>query len=232
MRRIAIIPARGGSKRLPRKNVMDFKGKPMLHYSVSAALESRLFTDVIVSTEDAAIAECARAAGAEVLGRPNELATDTTGFNQVLLAAVDMLAAAGRTYEEICCLFATAPLRTAADIVGVHAMLDPPKVTMAIAVSGYPLPPFQALIRDEDGYLKLKWPVEGQMQSQKLPKLLVDNGSTYWARMDAYRQEKTFYGAKMVGYEMPFHRSVDIDTHEDFDLALAVAGMRTRGVPA
>jgi CMP-N-acetylneuraminic acid synthetase len=229
MRRIAIIPARGGSKRLPRKNVMDFKGKPMLHYSVSAAKESGLFTDVVVSTEDAAIADCARAAGAEVLGRSSELATDTATVNQVLIATLDMLEAGGRRYDELCCLFATAPLRNAADIRGVHALIDPPRVMTAIAVSAYPLPPFQALVADEDGYLKLKWPVEGQMQSQKLPKLLVDNGSTYWARMEAYRAEKTFYGAKMVGYEMPFQRSVDIDTQDDFDLALAVAGIPAQG---
>ncbi|MEK9968293.1 MAG: pseudaminic acid cytidylyltransferase [Ferrovibrio sp.] len=223
MDRIAIIPARGGSKRLPRKNVMAFNGRPMLHYSISAALGSGLFRDVIVSTEDPDIAESARTAGAEVLSRDPNLSTDTATVNQVLIHCLDILGSQGRTYEQVCCLFATAPLRTADDIRKAHALLNPPKVNTVIAVSTYPLPPFQALITDESGYLKLKWPEEGQMQSQKLPRLLVDNGSTYWATMAAYRQEKTFYGDKMVGYEMPFLRSVDIDTEEDFRLAQAIA---------
>lgn len=225
MNHIAIIPARGGSKRLPRKNIMEFNGRPMLHYSVAAAKESGLFKDVIVSTEDEQIAACAGAAGAEVMLRPAELAGDTATVNQVLLATLDQLESSGRKYEHLCCLFATAPLRTADDIREGHALLDPPRVNTVIAVSTYPLPPFQALVRDENGYLKLNWPEVGQIQSQKLPTLLVDNGSTYWATTEAYRREKTFYGATMVGYQMPFRRSIDIDTQDDFDLAQAVAAM-------
>jgi pseudaminic acid cytidylyltransferase len=225
MKRIAVIPARGGSKRLPRKNIMEFKGRPMIHYTIDAARESDLFSDIIVSTEDSEIAECARAAGAEILVRDASLSTDTSSVNQVLLDTVGKLGEQGRDYKEICCLFATAPLRNSTHIRGAHSLLAPPRVNTVIAVSKYPLPPFQALVQDEDGYLKLNWPEVGQIQSQNLPTLLVDNGSTYWATMDAYQKEKTFYGDTMIGYEMPFHRSVDIDTSADFNLALAVSNI-------
>jgi pseudaminic acid cytidylyltransferase len=226
MNRVAIIPARGGSKRLPRKNIVLFMGKPIIDYSISAALACGLFKDVIVSTEDHEIAACARASGAEVVDRPDRLATDTTSVNQVLMETLRTLEAKGRYYEEVCCLFATAPLRASCDIVKAHELLDPPNSEMVIAVSQYPLPPFQALVSDTQGHLRLYWPEQGQIQSQELPKLLVDNGSTYWATTESYYREGTFYGERMVGYEMPFSRSIDIDTQEDLKIVEALHGIQ------
>ena len=221
MKRIAIIPARGGSKRLPRKNILTFAGRPMIAYSIEAARQSRLFEAVLVSTEDPEIAKVARAEGAEVMARPAELATDTATVNETLLAVLDMLGRAGRSWDQLCCLYATAPLRSAADLIAMQKLLDPPRVCFVMAVSAYGQPPHQAMVRDNKGYLRFQWPELGACRASDLPTFVVDNGSSYWADVEAYRRQRTFYGDSLVGYEMPLNRSIDIDTPEQFDLALA-----------
>jgi pseudaminic acid cytidylyltransferase len=231
MRRLALIPARGGSKRLKRKNVVDFDGRPLICHTIAAALETALFDSVVVSTEDDEIAAVAAAAGARVLRRPPELAADTATVNQNLLYALDALARQGEHYDRLCCLYATAPLRTAADIVAAHRLLDPPQVEFVIAVARYPFPPYQALIGNAHGFLALNWPEYGAIQSQRLPEPLVDNGSTYWADVGAYRAARTFYGERMVGYEMPLSRSIDIDTADQLEVALALHRAAQRAEP-
>jgi len=156
------------------------------------------------------------------------MATDSATVNQVLASVLCLLEQDHRCYQEICCLIATAPLRDKNHIINAHELLDPPRVEMVMGVTQYPLPPFQALARDSQGYLSLNWPTEGQLRSQELPRLLVDNGSTYWATTEAYQREHTFYGNRMVGYEMPFRHSIDIDTQEDLDLAEAIAFQEDR----
>jgi pseudaminic acid cytidylyltransferase len=229
MKRLAIIPARGGSKRLPKKNVLSFAGRPMIAYSIEAARQSKLFDTVLVSTEDPEIAAAARAEGAEVMTRPAELATDTATVNQTLLAALHALARAGRSWDRFCCLYATAPLRSAADLIAMEKLLDPPHVCFVMAVSAYGLPPHQAMVRDDRGYLRFQWPELGQRRASDLPAFVVDNGSTYWADVEAYRKQQTFYGDTLLGYEMPLSRSIDIDTREQFDLALATRQLLEAG---
>lgn len=222
MKRLAFIPARGGSKRLPRKNVIDFAGRPMLVHTVEAAQASGLFGAVVVSTDDPEIAAVARAAGAEVAKRPTELASDQATVNQALLAALATFEAEGRIWDELCCLYATAPLRTAEDIVAAHQLLDPPRVRFVISVTAYPFPAHQAMARDEGGFLRFLWPEIGAKRSSALPALVVDNGSTYWADTDAYRAQGSFFGEQLVGHKMPLQRSIDIDTAEQLEVALAL----------
>jgi CMP-N-acetylneuraminic acid synthetase len=215
---LAIIPARGGSKRLPRKNVINFGGRPIIAYTIKAALEAGIFERVLVSTEDAEIAETAGRFGAEISERPDSLAGDDVGVASVCLDLLDREAAAGRDYGVMCCLYATAPLRNAADIRAVAGLIGS-DCDFAMAVSEYENPPLQALRETPDGNLAPMWPEWVNVRSQDAPELLVDNGSTYAVSVEAFRREKSFYGPKLRGHVMPRERSVDIDTAADLDLA-------------
>lgn len=219
MKSIAIIPARGGSKRLPRKNILDVGGKPMIVHTIEAAIETGLFSRVIVSTEDSEVAAIAQDAGAHVEQRPEELATDRAQVKSVCIDLLDREAEKGRVHEIFCCLYATAPLRRAADIAAVMQLLDNPNVNFAFAVSAYEQPVHQALQLDEEGYLRPRWPERVNLRSQEVEQLFVGNGSTYAVRVPAFRQSASFYGPGLAGHIMPRARSVDIDTEEDLELA-------------
>jgi CMP-N-acetylneuraminic acid synthetase len=218
-RRLAIIPARAGSKRLPRKNLLPFRGRPMLAYTVEAASTSGCFERVLVSTEDDEIAGVARSIGAEVFKRSPDLATDAARVTDVCLDVLTKEEQAGREYDAFACLYATAPLRRSQDIVAVLALLDSKATNFAMAVVPYALPPHQALRVATDGTLTPMWPELVELRATEVVPLVVDNGSTYAAKIEAFRKEKTFYGSGLRGHVMPRERSVDIDTREDYELA-------------
>lgn len=223
MRPCALIPARGGSKRLPRKNVIDFLGKPMIAHTIGAALESGSFERVVVSTEDAEIAAVARHAGALVHPRPANLATDSATVSQVCLDFLDAEAAAGRRPDVFCCLFATAPLRNAADIRAVVGLVDPGRCDFALAVTTYDLPPHQALRSTGEGTLTAMFPDLITKRASEVGALVVDNGSTYAATIGAFREIKNFFGPGLRGHLMPRSRSVDLDEAEDLELLTVFA---------
>lgn len=191
----------------------------MIVHTIAAALETNLFSRVIVSTEDAEIAEVARIAGAEVDPRPSELATDKAQVKQVCLELLDREEQQGRIHDVFCCLYATAPLRRASDISNVMALLDDPKVNFAFAITSYEQPVHQALEYDADGYLRPRWPERVNLRSQEVEQLYAGNGSTYAVRVPTFRQAGSFYGSGLAGHIMPRARSVDIDTKEDLELA-------------
>ena len=221
MKRVAIIPARGGSKRLKRKNIVDFAGQPIMQWTVDAAMKTGLFDRVIVSTEDEEIAEIARAAHAVVRSRSPDLATDTVGVTQVCLDVLDQEASAGRVYQQMVCLYATSPLRNADDIANTVALLDDGKTKFAMAVCEFDVHPVQALVEDGDGGLVGMWPDLLHDRAANERQYFCDNGSTYVVDVDAFRETKHFYGPGLSGYVMPQLRSSDINTQEDLDLTLA-----------
>lgn len=212
---VAIIPARGGSKRLPRKNVALLAGRPLLAYTIDSAQGSGLFTRVIVSTEDPEIRDVAAAAGAQVHARPAALASDTAGVVEV---CGDVLAGIPEPPETFCCLYATAALRGAEDIRAARALLDPGRCDFVMAVTEYAKTPLQALVETGDGHLRLMWPDLVDLPRVTRPRLWVDNGSTYWCTTRAFLEARTFYGPNLRGYEMPRARSVDVDTADDLEL--------------
>ncbi len=216
---IAIIPARGGSKRLPRKNVVDFFGKPIIAYTIEAALESGCFRRVVVSADDDEISDVARRFGAEVDRRPALLAGDDIGCVDVCLELLDREAAAGHADEVLCCLYATAPMRGAADIRAVLDLLQPGRCDFAMAVTELALPPWQALKLAADGRADRMFPDLFDKREQEIGPLMVDNGSTYAMRIAALRRHRAFVGPGVRCYEMPRGRSVDINVQEDLDLA-------------
>jgi pseudaminic acid cytidylyltransferase len=219
MRQIAVIPARGGSKRLPRKNILDFNGKPIIAYTIEAAVESRQFDRVVVSTEDAEIAEVSGKYGAELLRRPAEFATDTATVVEVCLHALEFETRQGRSYDILTCLYATAPLRNAEDVSNTVKLVQNRECDFAMAVTEYHYPPHQAMTENDSRFLEAMWPNLVDKRCQDMPKLLIDNGSTYVAMVSEFVKMKTFRGKRLKGFYMPRHRSVDIDVAEDLELA-------------
>lgn len=219
MRTLAVIPARGGSRRLPRKNVAEFCGRPIIAWTVEAALAADRFERVVVSTEDDEIAREARAAGAEISDRSPALASDTARVVDVCLDLLAQEERADRSYDALCCLYPTAPLRRAEDIAGVLDLLEPGVCDFAMATTRYAHPPHQALVTGADGALRPLWPELVERRQAELGDLCVDNGSTYAVAVAAFRAHRTFYGPGLRGWRMPFARSIDIDEHEDLELA-------------
>jgi len=224
----ALIPARGGSKRLPGKNIADFLGRPMIAYTIDAALETGFFADVVVSTEDEKIAEAARQAGARVSVRPEALAGDKARVTQVCGHFLEEEKGQGRTYDVLCCLYATAPLRNSEDIAAVVELVTRGDCAYAMAVTRYHYPPHQALKLGPAGSLSPMWPEWLEKRSQEVPEVFVDNGSTYAVSVPAFLESGTFYGPGLKGHLMPRERSVDIDHAEDLALALYFAGRDNR----
>lgn len=221
--RVALIPARGGSKRLPRKNIIDFYGKPIIAYTIHAAKESKLFERVVVSTEDAEIADIACDWGAEIHWRKSDLATDDATVSEVCLDFINQESHEGKNYEILSVLYATAPLRTSTDIENVINLVKPGICDYALAITQYDLPPHQALMYQSNGKVEPMWPELVTARSESIPPLKVDNGSTYAVSIAAFRTNPSFYGDNMCGYVMPRERSIDIDTWEDYYLALYYA---------
>jgi len=223
IRRIAVIPARGGSKRLPHKNIIDFKGKPIITYTIVAALQTGLFQRVVVSTEDAEIAQISKSSGAEIAERSMALAGDEARVVDVCLDLLNREQADGRLFDVLCCLYATSPLRSAEDITQTVRLIKPGICDFAMAVTEYDYPPHQALVRGSEGLLTPMWPDLVGKRSQQVGEFLVDNGSTYAVYVPGFREYRTFYGPNLVGYYMPRYRSTDIDVADDLILAELLA---------
>lgn len=219
MRILGVIPARGGSKRFPRKNIVPFLGRPAIVATIDAARESGVFTRWVVSTEDEEIRAVARAAGAETDRRPSRLSTDAATIAEVALELLEREEAAGTSYDAICVLYATAVLRDAADIRATCALLSPGTCDFSQAVCRYEHYAHQALQLQAGAFLFPMWPEVADLRSSELPTLVCGNGSTYAATVPAFRAARTFLGPRMRGYEMPRWKSVDLDYPDDLALA-------------
>lgn len=218
---IAVIPARGGSKRILRKNIRPFCGKPILAYSIEAALKTGLFSSVIVSTDDEEIANVARECGAEVpFIRPAELSDDMTGTTPVFRHAVQWFLDNGQDVEAACCIYATAPFTTPSDIERGFAALDAHPA--AFSITTFPYPIHRGLARHDDATVSLIWPEHRLTRSQDLPEAYHDCGQFYWAATYFLLDEKEFMDGEAVGIPIPRHRVQDIDTEEDWVRAEAM----------
>jgi len=220
MKALCIIPARGGSKRIPRKNVKLFGGLPMIAHSLRAARAAGVFDRIVVSTDDAEIAVVAREHGGEVpFTRPAELANDFAGTDAVIGHALDWFAAHGEPVEEFCCIYATAPFLRAADIRRGRDLLNERGATTAFSVTTFPYPIFRALRVAADGRVEMFWPENFSKRSQDLPEALHDAGQFYWGHVGRYLAERRLFSSNSVPVEIPRSRVQDIDTPEDWDRA-------------
>ncbi|MBV9462953.1 MAG: acylneuraminate cytidylyltransferase family protein [Verrucomicrobiae bacterium] len=214
MKSLAIIPARGGSKRLPAKHKLLFRGRPLIDHTILAAKESGAFDKVVVSSDDPEILQAARKQGVEADSRPIELAGDTASVAQVCLELLERMPG----YDLLCCLYATAPLRTASDIRMSQEVLFKTQASAVICATRYLHPAYQALRPDDKNGWRLAFPELGEKRSQDLPAMKVDNGSCYWVRVGDFLKNKSFYLSPMALHEMPIERSIDLDTPEDWAL--------------
>ncbi|MDX9673498.1 MULTISPECIES: pseudaminic acid cytidylyltransferase [unclassified Pseudomonas] len=217
MNSVAIIPARGGSKRIPRKNLLPFDGVPMIVRSIRTALDSGLFEQVVVSTDDAEIAELALAHGAQVpFLRPAELADDFTGTAAVIEHALQQLPA----FDYACCVYATAPLLQARYLrLGFELLARHPDKAFAFSVCNFGFPVQRALTLDGQGALTALYPEFRNTRSQDLPEAFQDAGQFYWGRSEAWLRGEVLYSPASLPVILPRHLVQDIDTLEDWKRA-------------
>ena len=214
---VAIIPARGGSKRIPRKNIKVFCGKPMIAYSIEAAMASGCFDKVIVSTDDSEIASLARQYGASVpFLRPEALSGDFTGTLPVIRHAIEQLAAGGEVPEHVCCIYATAPFVDAIDIERGLVSMANESVDYAFSVTSYPFPIQRAVRVTAQNRIEMFQPEHFGTRSQDLEEAFHDAGQFYWGRTSAWLAERPIFGPHSVPVVLPRHRVQDIDTQEDW----------------
>jgi len=209
MRNLAVIPARGGSKRIPRKNIKFFKNKPLIVWSIEAAKKSKCFDKIIVSTDDQQIAEIAKDHGADVpFLRPKELADDYT---------IDWLFInQKKVFKNVCCIYATAPLIQIEDLKKSLTMLESSQEDIYVFVAtSYPFPIHRSISIDEKGYSSMFYPDKFQVRSQDLKEAFHDAGQFYWAKSQSWNNiENIFQGSKPL--VIPRWRVQDIDTDEDW----------------
>lgn len=221
MSAIAIIPARGGSKRIPRKNTKLFFGKPMIAWSIEAALKSQLFAEVVVSTDDDEIAEIAVQCGAKVpFRRPEQLANDHAPTVPVIGHAIGALEALGWTFDLVCCIYATAPFVTIPDLQeGFRQISSRPDAEFVIPVTSFSFPIMRSVKLANDGSLEMFWPEHETTRSQDLEEAYHDAGQFYWGTKRAFATRHGFFNARAYPVILPRYRVNDIDTNEDWDRA-------------
>lgn len=215
---IAIITARGNSKRIPRKNIKEFCGKPIMNYSIEAALHSGLFTEVMVSTDDEEIAEIAKRAGAQVpFMRSSATASDYASTDDVILEVLNRYKELGREFETFCCLYPTAPFVTAQKLQKAMKLLERADAVMPVVAFSYP--PQRCVILNEDGELRMKWPEYAQTRSQDLETYYHDCGQFYFCRTKPVLENGTTDLPHMAPMIMSELEVQDIDNPEDWALA-------------
>lgn len=219
MKRIAIITARGGSKRIPKKNIKEFCGQPILQYSVKAALEFGIFDEVMVSTDSEEIAEIAIAAGARVpFYRSEKTSDDYATTADVLLEVLEEYRKRGQEFDTMCCIYPTAPFVTAEKLKSAVEQLEASGADSVVPVVRYSYPPQRAFVV-EDGRTVLKWPEHRRTRSQDLEPFFHDCGQFYCVKVDAFREQNQIFMANMISIEMPESEVQDIDTMEDWKMA-------------
>ena len=220
MSAIAIITARGGSKRIPRKNIKEFCGKPIINYSIEAALGSGIFDEVMVSTDDEEIAEIAKAAGAKVpFFRSAETSSDTATTADVLLEVLDEYEKRGQSFEYGCCIYPTAPFITARKLREALDELVKSGAESIVPMQEFSYPPQRGLFIDDKGLVKMLHPEYATTRSQDLQKQYHECGQFYIFRNDAFRIQKDTTMEKSIPYIIDPVESQDIDNESDWLLA-------------
>lgn len=218
--RLAIIPARGGSKRIPRKNIKPFGGKPMIAWSIAAAQKSGCFDRIIVSTDDSEIAQVAQALGADVpFMRPPELSDDHAGTIPVIAHAIAWQNANGQAVSQACCIYATAPFVRPQDLKLGLNVLQTSGAQYAFSVTSYAFPIQRAIRITPEQRVAMFQPEHFGTRSQDLEEAWHDAGQFYWGEASAWLSAKPLFSQDAAAVPLPRHRVQDIDTSEDWLLA-------------
>ena len=221
--KLCVIPARGGSKRVPRKNIRDFCGKPIIAWSIEAAINSRCFDRIIVSTDDEEIASVSQRFGAEIpFMRPPQLADDYTGTTAVIAHAIQWQNSHGEAAGKVCCLYATAPFVQATDLQKGFDILESSGAEYAFSVTSYAFPIQRSIRIMADQRIEMFQPEHFNTRSQDLEEAWHDAGQFYWGRATAWLANKPIFSNDAAPVLMPRHRVQDIDTPEDWERAQLV----------
>lgn len=222
MKTLAVITARGGSKRIPRKNIKPFLGKPILLYSIQAALDSGVFDEVMVSTEDEEIAELAGKAGAKVpFFRSSNTANDYATTADVLLEVLEQYREMGMQFDYICCIYPTAPFVSAGRLREAMEKLTAQDADALLPVVKFSFPPQRSVVLGEDGFLRFKWQEYMLARSQDLEPFYHDAGQFYGLRVESFLEQKKMVMEKTLPLVLPESEVQDIDTEEDWRIAEA-----------
>jgi pseudaminic acid cytidylyltransferase len=214
---ICVIPARGGSKRIPGKNIKDFCGKPIIAWSIEVAKASELFEHILVSTDDAEIAAVAIEWDAEVpFMRPAEIANDYVGTTEVIAHASQWALDQGWQVSAVCCLYATAPFVQMADLKKGLERLQSGSWSYAFSATDFASPIFRAFQQLPDGGIEMFFPDYFATRSQDLPEALHDAGQFYWGKPSAWIEERRIFDRYSVPVIIPRWRVQDIDTQDDW----------------
>ena len=213
---IAIIPARGRSKRIPYKNIYSFHGQPLIAYSIKAAIDSKVFDRIIVSTDDNEISIISKEYGAEIpFLRPNELASDMVGIHEVISHTIKWLQDDGCSFSNVCCISATAPFLKPNDLVSSLDLLISSNLSYVLSATEYTFPIQRSFKMKQNKTVKLFFPEHYHSRSQDLEKSYHDAGQFYWGTVNTWMMEKDIYTDKTAPYLLPAWRVQDIDTYDD-----------------
>ena len=219
MKSIAIITARGGSKRIPRKNIKEFLGKPIIAYTIEAALASNMFDQVMVSTDDDEIAEIAKKYGAQVpFMRSEKTSNDFATTADVLNEVIDEYKKLGESFEYMCCLYPTAPFVTPEAIGQAMKILEDNGADTVLPVVKFSFPPQRGVVM-KDGYLTPKYPECMPMRSQDLEPMYHDAGQFYCMKVSSFLEQGKVVMDKTMPYMQDDMNVQDIDTLEDWAIA-------------
>ena len=215
-RALCVIPARGGSKRIPRKNVKDFLGKPLIAYSIEAALNSGVFERVIVSTDDALIADVAVKFGAQVpFMRDASLSDDYATSSDAVADAAARLGG----HSHVCCLYATAPLITGEVLREAYGKFEEAECEFLFSSTEFSFPIQRAIRLGDDGAVNMFYPQFALTRSQDLERAYHDAGAFYFGRREAWLEKKPIFAPHSRAFLLPRNLVCDIDTPEDFEFA-------------
>ena len=224
---LCVIPARGGSKRIPRKNIRVFAGKPMIAYAIEAARKSGLFSRIVVSTDDEEVAKISRKIGAEVpFLRPAELSDDHTPTVPVIAHAIDALEANGVNFSYVCCIYPCVPFIEEKDLKKALSLLEKGNFEYSFPVAEYSSPIQRALKLGLGNQVSPFYPEFELSRTQDLERAYHDAGQFYWGSKKAWLNNRLIHSSS-VGLKIPRFRTVDIDTPDDWEKAEALIGIRS-----
>jgi pseudaminic acid cytidylyltransferase len=216
----AIIPARGGSKRIPKKNIIDFCGKPMIAWSIEAAKKSECFDRIIISTDDDEIAEISIKFGGEILfKRPDELSDDFTSTSDVIAHAIKWFIKEVYEPQLVCCIYATAPLIDYKYIQNGYEIIANSNLDFVFSATDFSFPVQRSFFLDENHQLKMLYPEHYKTRSQDLKKFYHDAGQFYWGKTLAWVDQKEIFSRNSKPILIPNSKVQDIDTLEDLEVA-------------
>lgn len=216
---LAIIPARGGSKRIPRKNIRLFKGKPIIHYAIENCFKSGLFDEVMVSTDDQEIKSIAEKAGAKVpFLRSSENSNDFAGTMEVIKEVIESYAKIGTNFESFCCLYPTTPLLNKEYLMKAYNLLSTEDLDFVVSINEFGFPIQRALVK-RSHRIEMLWPENYKVRSQDLEKTFHDAGQFYFGKIASAKSLPTLLSGNVGSVEIPRILSQDIDTIDDWIIA-------------